>query len=186
METIAKDYYKNYEASNEILRVHNFLAAQIINFNPTSVFEFGCGSGKNLKLLQTLSDRITRIQGIDISLKNIENTRNINNLIDCFVGDENTLACMKEDMYDVVFTCSVLDHIEEIAGIIKNFEKIAKKGIVLLETNDKSLRYPNYYYPHKYEDYGFRKMNYEYISNEVPDADGCKYEIWIKNLVSQS
>lgn len=183
METIAKDYYREYQASNEILRPHYFLADTIMHFKPKSVFEFGCGTGKNLKLLKT-RDPFLNVEGIDVSWRNIDYAHRQNNVNFCRLGDEESLKHIESKSIDVIFTCSVLDHIEDINNILEEFGRIAKKAIVLFETNDKSKRYPDFYYPHDYVRLGtMTKMNYEYVSNEAPDADGCTYGIWIKNLV---
>lgn len=181
METIAKEHYRTYEASNEILRPHYFLADQILSFKPYSVFEFGCGTGKNLKLIQKISG-IEQIYGVDLSPSNIFFARENNKLDHCLVGDENALEHIESNSFDVVFTCSVLDHIHEISQIIQQFERIARKGIVLFETND---LIEQFYYAHNYESFGFRKLNYSYVSNEAQDGDGATYEIWIYNKGKQ-
>lgn len=177
MSELAKDYYRNYVTSNSTFGVHDILVKTILDFKPNSVFEFGCGSGKNLKLVQKTSKKQVKIEGIDISPKNIENTLKLNNILDCYVGDENTLACYKEKCFDVTFTCSVLDHIKDVDKIISNLIKMSKKGTVLLETNSVV---GDYYYPHNYESYGFTKLDYKYHSTEAVDADGAVYEIWVK------
>lgn len=45
------------------------LADNILSYNPRSVFEFGCGVGKNLELLK---ERIPNHLGLDISSKAVD------------------------------------------------------------------------------------------------------------------
>ena len=143
METEVKEYYKNYEASNEINRAHYFLADQILGFNPTSVFEFGCGTGKNLKLLLDQSPKIRKATGVDISMKNIEKAHTVNFLNDCRLADERSLATFEDKSCDVVFTCSVLDHIQQISRIIVEllvyrFGELTDSNLPLVEDKTKS------------------------------------------------
>lgn len=72
---------------------------------------------------------------------------------------------------DVVFTCSVLDHIELVEEIIGEFKRICNKAVLLAETNDIPEKF---YYPHNYESYGFKKLHFEWKS----DGDGATYSIW--------
>jgi trans-aconitate methyltransferase len=48
-----KSFYYNYQASDEMFPVDDLTNEEIINQQPTSVLDFGCGTGKNLKYLQS-------------------------------------------------------------------------------------------------------------------------------------
>lgn len=166
----AKEFYRNYQADNIIDDLDRELVGQVISFNPESVFEFGSGSGKNLKLIKEYSPEI-ETWALDISIINVFQSH-INGA-DCSIrGDERHIP---ERKFDVVFTCSVLDHIGDIHNIIGAFQEIATKAIILAETNSEL---GEFYYQHDYESYGFKKLDYFFIS----ENDGGVYHIWVKTL----
>lgn len=172
-----KEFYKNYLADNYISDLNRELCYLIKKENPVHVLEFGCGTGKNLHLIKCIvidsfnNEPIPELCGMDLSFLNFTHcyTKNIPFLT---LGDETHLRHLCN--FDVVFTCSVLDHIENIDGIIDEFKRIANKCIFLAETNDSIGKY---YFPHDYESYGFEKLDYEWQS-QLPEGDGARYNIW--------
>lgn len=167
-----KDFYKSYLADDGISELNKQLVATILEFRPSSVFEFGCGTGKNLALLRQ-DENIKSLGGVDISPMGILTANIRHGLGNVAIGDESFLNHCKN--YDVVFTCSVLDHIENIAEIIRNFKRISNRAIVLAETNDTPAKF---YYPHDYEILGFQKLDYSWTSPK-PEGDGATYHIWV-------
>ena len=108
------------------------MVREIIQFSPNSVFEFGCGSGKNLATIKTFTMPENRPEtwGLDISIVNVMQAHCAG--VDCCIrGDERHIPARQ---FDVVFTVSVLDHIEDIHNIIGAFQSIATKAILLGET----------------------------------------------------
>lgn len=162
----ASEYYKSYLADDNISKLSKVLVDKILKTSPVSVLEFGCGTGKNLKLIKQKKD--IKCFGIDISLIGVEYAKIKNEVDYVAVGDQDWLPRLFN--IDVVFTCSVLDHIENVSGIIKEFQRIGKH-VFLAETNDVPSKY---YYPHNYESFGFRKLDFEWVS----DGDGSTYYIW--------
>jgi len=160
----AKEFYRSYIADDTVAELNGRLAHLIKALNPNHVFEFGMGSGKNLKLLPGID-----AGGMDISFVNVAKAHLKNDLPFVMVGDENYLRHLCN--YDVVFTVSVLDHIENVDVIIGEFKRIANVAIYLAETNDIPGQY---YFPHDYESYGFEKMSYKWTSSR----DGALYQIW--------
>lgn len=171
---MSKEHYSTYLADNELGKLNKELVNEIVSLNPISVLEFGCGTGKNLKEIQRLNKRDkTYVYGIDVSLIGLQHA-NIKNEIDYLaLGDQDWLS--KLYGFDVVFTCSVLDHIENVSPIIKEMQRMAKH-VFLAETNDVP---GEYYYPHKYKSYGFTKLNFEWVST----GDGATYHIWKWNYI---
>jgi SAM-dependent methyltransferase len=163
-----KEYYKNYLADNEVSRLSHRLVSEILSKSPNSVLEFGCGTGKNLKEIKEKSKKSVSVFGIDVSLIGIQHG-NIKNELDYLaLGDQDWLSRIFN--MDVVFTCSVLDHIENVSDIIKQMQRIASH-VFLAETNDVPDKF---YYPHDYESFGFVKLPFEWVS----DGDGSTYYIW--------
>jgi len=158
-----KDYYRNYRADPTLWPLNHKLIELILSFQPSSVFEFGCGTGKNLLGLPNPV-------GLDISYQNLACCF-VNKLPNVVLGDETMLPHLAN--FDVVFTCSVLNHIMKIDEILTEFKRICKKVVVLAETNS---REDALYHRHEYE--GFSKLPYSYFS-PPEGGDGCTYEIWM-------
>jgi len=168
--TDPKQFYANYQADTIIDAVDTELAKRVLSYLPKSVFEFGSGSGKNLQLIKHNAPDC-ETWGLDISIVNVFQTHC--NGADCTIrGDERHIP---KRHFDVVFTCSVLDHIEDIKNIVSHFKQIARKAIILAETNSFS---ENFYYQHDYESYGFEAIDFEHVS----EGDGGVYKIWIKQI----
>lgn len=176
-----KYYYKRYTANDIILPLNRDLISQVFSLNPQSVIEFGCGTGKNLDLLRG-EQKDVRVFGIDIS-KNATKIARTKYRLDVVCASEDYLRELPDKSFDVGFTCSVLDHIEEIDNIVTELNRICRMAIVIAETRDIVGKF---YYAHDYEKYGFRKKEgYRYESRR-PIGNGATYEIWQLNLVQTS
>lgn len=157
-----KQFYRNYLADNELQELNDKLISLIKEENPAHVFEFGCGTGKNLRPLEVA------VCGLDVSFLNIIHAVTVNKIPFLIIGDEYHLGHLTN--FDVVFTCSVLDHIENVDRVVFELKRIANKCLFIAETNDTPYRY---YYPHDYEALGFKKLNFSWVG-----ADGATYYIW--------
>ena len=96
-----------------------------------SVLEFGCNVGRNLHCL----DR--DIGGLDLAGIDI-NADAVRAGIDRYglsleVGGEERLQAIPDDTYDVVFTVSVLDHIPDMDGVLRELLRVAGEYLILLE-----------------------------------------------------
>jgi ubiquinone/menaquinone biosynthesis C-methylase UbiE len=160
----AKRFYEDYLADNELSPLSEELIKLIKKEKPVAILEFGAGTGKHLAQFPNN----VKTLGVDVSLINIIHA-NVKNKQNYFaLGDEDFLTRLYN--FDVVFTCSVLDHIEDVNYIIHEFKRIAKV-VFLAETNDTPAPL---YFPHKYESYGFKKLDFEWKST----GDGATYNIW--------
>lgn len=172
-----KEFYANYLADDNVSELNHALAAEVMAFNPAHVFEFGAGTGKNLKLIEKIQTNYARHNvvtiGMDLSVMNVLHARIKNGLNYFMHGDEGLLRNIVN--CDVVITCSVLDHIEDVEGIIWELKRIANKAVIIAETNDTPAPF---YYPHNYERYGFVKKDFTWHSPK-PDGDGAIYNIWV-------
>ena len=169
----AKEKYKTYLADDEISPLSKRIVKHILLSSPTRVLEFGCGTGKNLKHIRENEHKYAlsniRLVGIDVSLLNIIYANVKNDLPYVFLGDQDILPMMQN--IDVVFTVSVLDHIEFIDDIIKEFKRIAKRVYLAEPLLDKPS---DLYWAHDYKKFGFTKMDFEWKSN----GDGNTYYLW--------
>lgn len=157
-------FYSTYQADDNLSPLSHKLISLVDNCSPMHVLDFGCGTGKHLNALP----KHVVTCGLDISLINLIHANVRNNCNFLALGDQQHLGHLRH--FDVVMTCSVLDHIEHIDKIITEFKRIAQKAIFLAETNDVP---GEYYYPHDYESYGFVKHNFQYTGE-----DGANYFIW--------
>lgn len=163
-----KEFYSTYVADDNTSELTDQLLNEVNKYNPVHALEFGCGSGKNLKPLQDYGVCVT---GLDISFINVIRARARNEIRNIICGDETHLRHLCN--FDVVFTCSVIDHIESPEKIIQEFKRIANKAVILAETKD--IVGPHYF-SHKYESWGFTKVDYCWKSRE---GDGASYFIWV-------
>jgi trans-aconitate methyltransferase len=171
----AKEYFSSYVADDVIRIMNHDLVNFIYRYNPHSVFEFGCGQGKNLDLIVFHAPQI-KVYGMDISKPAVDKAQwKGRNYVEW--GDEANLARWNEKAFDVSFTCSVLDHIEQeikVDHILTDLKRISRKAVILYETQRN--RPLNYYYFHDYDGYGLTRLeDYEYVSS---DGDGALYQMW--------
>lgn len=161
-----KRFYQDYLADNGISPLSEELLLLIKQYRPDSVLEFGCGTGKHLKALPNVRFKL----GVDISIHNLLHGHIKNEQNYLILGDEDILPRLQQ--FDIVFTCSVLDHIPEVDQIIEEMKRIAQKAVFLCETLDTPAEF---YYPHEYEKFGFEKTGFSWKSE---NGDGATYYIW--------
>lgn len=164
-----KSFYNTYLANDKIYELDRILVMEVLKDSPTEVLDFGCGTGKNLKLLNEMSDYPITVCGLDLSLLNVIYARSRNDIPFVIVADEYFLCRLTS--FEVIITCSVLCHIENIDNIIQEFKKIARKSIIIAETNDNA---GEFYYPHDYEKYGFGDLNLDWYSK----ANNATYKLY--------
>lgn len=157
-----KAFYRNYLADDTVSELNTKLSDLIKNEKPNSVFEFGCGSGKNISLQNCVTC------GLDVSPQNIIKAHYKNYCDFLILGDEYHLGHLAN--FDIVFTCSVLDHIEYITEIISELKRIGKT-VFLAEADWHAP--DKFYWAHDYKSFGFEKLDYTWIGE-----DGATYYIW--------
>ena len=114
------------------------------------MLEFGCSSGRNLKILKELaldSGMNPMLWGMDMNPTTIASARRAFTTINWLKGDERDLFNMADKSFDVVFTCSVLDHIPEPTwkAVYDQLVRLAKKAVVIYEpVYPASFRWPIY------------------------------------------
>ncbi|WP_434222959.1 class I SAM-dependent methyltransferase [Limnospira platensis CENA597] len=131
----AKNYWSSIGVSKgytKAARWSHQISDEIISLNPSSVLEFGCNAGRNLKILLDKAESIKNYLGLDINRDAI-NYGNLQGLEKLKVGDENSLIDISSGTYDVCFTVSVIDHIPQPMNVVLNLIRISKKACLLLE-----------------------------------------------------
>lgn len=153
-----KEFYSNPDCiTTPFIHPHNaLLYNEIMKLKPTSIFEFGCNWGQNLQRLKFHLSK-AKLFGIDLNKRAIKLARGIN--LDVKLADEKYLKKMPDNAYDIVFTCSVLNHLppRTITSIIKHLKRIASKHVLLMECTQKDE--PRWW-THSYSKYGFKHIGF--------------------------
>ena len=106
------------------------MAETVASFAPSSVLEFGCGSGRNLAVLRDLTP--ARLVGVDLNPTAVEWGRE-NFGLDLRKGDETWLPAQGPDAFDIVYTVSVIDHIPQPLAAIRALVSAAADLVVICE-----------------------------------------------------
>ncbi len=161
-----KEYYRSYAADDKLSDLSRELLQQVMKYDPVHVLDFGCGTGKHLSPLNGAG--IATI-GIDISPMNCYKAIHKYDLPCVICSDETYLRNLCN--VDVVFTCSVLDHIQYPEPIIDELKRIANKAVILAETDN---GVGEHYFSHLYNGYGFKPLKFQYVGE-----DNAVYGIWV-------
>lgn len=94
---------------------HNFLSGK------ETVLDVGCGSGKGLRIL---SQRSLKAHGIDLDPRLKD--KNV------FIMDVTDIASQS---YDIVTCIDVIEHVEDDVSLVKELNRIARKGIFVATPN---------------------------------------------------
>lgn len=119
------------------------LGERAMSHSPRSILEFGCSSGRNLAVIQDLTPsasgngRPVELTGIDINEQALRSAEEANSAgqVRYILGDERALDQFSNRRFDVVFTCSVLDHIPapQWREVYRELVRVAHTAIILLE-----------------------------------------------------
>lgn len=157
----AREWHATFFNHDHVWELHRALYARLSG--ATSVFEFGCGTGKNLAQLAP-----RRVYGIDTSEGSIAYAKETFK-VDVAVGDDRDLPDIEG--FDAAFTCSVLCHIPEVARVVAELKRIAPL-VVLAETLAPRGGPNPHWYAHDYASLGFTLVEGPYI------ASGLEYFLW--------
>ena len=118
---------------------HRLLYETIMQLNPQSVFEMGCGTGMHLHNLQTLLPK-ARICGVDLSHQQLNDLKKTYPRIADSAKQADATASWTKlpfEVCDVAFTQAVIMHIHtENAHLValENLFKMSKKYVILYES----------------------------------------------------
>lgn len=99
---------------------HDWLAEAVVAHEPTSVLEFGCAAGGNLRAIRARRPAI-RLLGLDVNPTSTRHGRQHWNL-DLRLDPLDSLA---DDGFDLAFTVSVLDHIPDIGDTLDQLCRVS-------------------------------------------------------------
>ncbi|WP_238751561.1 class I SAM-dependent methyltransferase [Neolewinella maritima] len=152
---------------DDITKRTKWLAERINAFNPQSVLELGCGSGRNLYFIQQENPDCA-LFGVEINADAIRTAEE--KLGSTFRLLSNSIYALEDiasNSIDVVFTSGALMHIasDKLAYIKGHIERIAKKAILHYELHGPEHIFDFHRYP----------RDYRQMYHEVPDAH---YEVF--------
>lgn len=168
----AKEYYKTYNPGSIITEIKKEFFSSLNDCK--SILEFGCNDGTNLKEIKEQYPKI-EILGIEINYGAVLKAHREHRSYVLY-GDESLLTRISSQSRDIVFTSSVLCHIEKIGEIVQDLQRITKKRTVFLETNEVKGQF---YFPHDYEALGYKKI-ISLRNPENPIGNGAVYDWWEK------
>jgi len=150
---------------------------------PGTILELGCGNGGNLGKFYKSRVRV----GIDPEKNNIERAELRHNGVKYILGDHTKLWDYEVNEFDVSFTFSVLDHIENFIVALPKMIEISK-NVILVEPLIKGVerqarkgetRWWDITWYHDYEKY-LKEINVSYIIEPSPmfnTGSGPKYHL---------
>jgi len=143
----AKKYWTQTEVLSwywEKTPLTEFIVAKVGELDVSSVFEFGCGTGRTLHYLEEAYLGITCV-GVDVNPRMVEIGRD-KFKVEIYQGDESFMEswlhrhasmCGGESAgmhkFDLVFSCSALDHSPKPLRILRAMFALAKKYVLLVE-----------------------------------------------------
>lgn len=98
---------------------------------PATVLEMGCNAGRNLALLRDALPGAA-VRGFDINAASVAHGRARWGL-DLDVADEDYLARQPDGACELVFTISVLDHLPEITGVLRELARVTRRYYLAIE-----------------------------------------------------
>ncbi len=138
LDKVAEQWLKTYKLKGmrNVNRMYGFcnfshVIYDIITDNcgyPDSILELGCGNGGNLGKFFDSEKRV----GIDPEPDNIERANLRGNGCEYILADHEHLKTYPDKSFDVAFTYSVLDHIEDFTVALPDMIRIARH-VVLIE-----------------------------------------------------
>lgn len=151
-DSVKRHYKQNYHIQINLHNNNFFMYGYIAGLGISSVFEFGCNAGRHLNYLHEICGM--KVMGVDVNPQAVKSGVQLFSL-PIEEGDEAKLAQIATDSFDCCLTNSVLNHIKDIDDIVRQLNRIAKKYIVICETEVKRGKT---WFIHPYESYGFEPV----------------------------
>ena len=172
--TDREEFWKNISGYHEHLAVGDqkedvkkrtdWLANTINEFEPVSVLELGCGSGRNLVYIKQKNPECA-LYGVEINPEAITAAKSqLGSEFKILSNSIYDLDNIESKSIDVVFTSGVLMHIasDKISYIKANLNRIAKKAIIHYELHGPSNEFDFHRYPRDYAEVYSDSPNIDY------------------------
>ena len=143
-----KKYYKTkYHPQYNLSKANIMLYNQILSLDVSTIFEFGCNTGRHLHRLRGMGYEVS---GMDINKDFVRSC--IQNDLDVKNGDENKLNRYDDSQFDLIFTNSVLCHMDSRSAkkAIRELKRIGYKYLLAFECTSKDN---DFWWIHDYKDF---------------------------------
>jgi len=107
-----------------------WIAKLFASLNVASVFEFGCGAGRNLLAISNRCPNANLV-GVDINKDGVRRARNQG--LDVREGGEEILSLWMERHFDACLTVSVMDHLPDPEPVLVALARVSNRFLVMLE-----------------------------------------------------
>ncbi|MDQ7815026.1 MAG: class I SAM-dependent methyltransferase [Patescibacteria group bacterium] len=131
VEFFLEKFSSVYPYSHCVWRIDE--AAALASFLPfkETTFDLGCGDGSYMKLMQECVGRPTKMIGLDPQAHEVAKAKKLGIYDELIVGYSNAIP-LPDASVDMVFSNSVVEHIQDKAGTIKEVARILKpEGVYL-------------------------------------------------------
>jgi SAM-dependent methyltransferase len=173
-----------YFTGKESVQRSRWLAGEVLSrYEFSSVLEPGCNCGRNLYYIL---DRYPNVEahGFDVNEQAIAFAKEHVPGASFEIRSVHEMADIPDDRYDIIFTMSLLDHVPEVESVCREFLRIARKAVVLVEvdtgTEGKCIEHlkqqgvDNYCYSRNYarlfESLGAKVLRYQPVVEHFPET----------------
>jgi len=178
-----------YFTGKESVRRSRWLGGEVLGpYEFTSVLEPGCNCGRNLYYVLERHPGI-EAAGFDVNAEAIAFARKHVPGASFEVRSVHDMDGIPDDRYDIIFTMSLLDHVPEVEAVCRNFLRIARKAVVLVEVDTgaegkciehlKQEGVDNYCYSRHYarlfECLGAKVLRYQPVPEQFPETFMGRY-----------
>jgi ubiquinone/menaquinone biosynthesis C-methylase UbiE len=135
----SQDYYDSWRDKSKYYNIITEITQRAIKENihfvskEKKVLDAGCGTGRNIQLLLNLGAR--RVIGVDLTPKLLDFAKKKfknNKKIELFKHNLEERLPFKNESFDVIVCCKTLPHISNIKQTLNEFNRVLKKGGVML------------------------------------------------------
>ncbi|MGY5151515.1 MAG: class I SAM-dependent methyltransferase [Candidatus Nitrosopumilus sp. bin_6a] len=155
----AKDYNleePSYKPEN-IKRVKKYFKGFLIKKNNPKILDIGCGTGFVIDIAKKFS---TNVIGIDISNEMLKEVNKKGN-VELARGNTSVLP-FRDNFFDICTSYGFLHHLYDLTPTLKEAYRCLKKNGIFYSDQD-----PNYYYWENGKQFDPRKIENEFLKNEV-------------------
>lgn len=148
-----KQWYQKVHFDGVYYPPHYMVTKAVMKLKPKRILEFGSCWGKNWVLMRRDIPAGVNYVGVDVNKDYVK--MGADEGIDILRGDEKFLKNFDSNSFDVVFTCSVINHITPFTAkmVMAELKRIAANAVVLCECTEKDEWR---WYKHDYEALGFK------------------------------
>ena len=123
----------------------------IAEFDPITVFEFGCGTGRNLHFIKKQISTVLDVVGLDINRNAVQGGRKAYPDVQLLCGSHKSIwfKLLPRDRFGVSFTVSALGHLsnrDDVIDVINRLVYLSHTAVILLEPwcGREGLVFPDY------------------------------------------